>query len=295
MARENERYPVRTDPEVQRAAGLYQLGLPRVPVSGRTGELLGRGTGSSVEFQEYREYFPGDDVRHLDWAAYARSDTLMVRLYREEISPNTEVLLDTSVSMTTGESGQKRRLATQLTALFAMLAGQLGARTRIRLLGDEPSVPSLSVEELDRLADWPFTARRPLPDVLQSGGLRLQRQSVRVVLSDFLFPHDPERLLRNLAAASSSLWLVQILTRWEADPQPVGGRHLLDVETDFENDLLIDHQAIAAYRRRLVQLQESLLASCRRVHATLVTVVADEGLEAVCREPLMRSGILRTK
>src|SRR5207253_6925536 len=69
-----------------------------LPVAGRSGELLGRGTGSSVEFQEYREYLPGDDVRHVDWAAYARSDALMVRLYRDEISPRTEVLLDGSRS-----------------------------------------------------------------------------------------------------------------------------------------------------------------------------------------------------
>lgn len=284
-----------SDPDVQRAASVYQLGLPRVPVSGRTGELLGRGTGSSVEFQEYREYFPGDDVRHLDWAAYARSDSLMVRLFREEISPNTEILLDTSCSMTTGEHGQKRRLATQLAGLFALLAGQLGAQVKVRLVGDEQAVPSLTIEQLDRLGEWPFTARRPLPESLLDSGLRLQRQSMRIVLSDFLFPHDPDRLLRQLAAASSSLWLLQILTRWEADPEPLGGRHLQDVETEFENDLLIDAQAIAGYRRRLAQVQESLLASCRRVHATFTTLIADDGLAAVCREPLMRCGVLRTK
>src|SRR5512134_4097662 len=94
---------MRHDPEDQRAVSSYQLGIPRMPVAGRSGELLGRGTGSSVEFQEYREYLPGDDIRHVDWAAYARSDALMVRLYREEISPRVQVLLDASRSMTTGE------------------------------------------------------------------------------------------------------------------------------------------------------------------------------------------------
>src|SRR6187431_2513125 len=113
------------DVEVQRAVGSYQLGLPRMPVAGRSGELLGRATGSSLEFQEYREYTPGDDVRHIDWAAYARSDTLMVRLYREEISPRTEILLDASLSMTAGGAA-KPRVARQLAALFAMVSGRLG-------------------------------------------------------------------------------------------------------------------------------------------------------------------------
>ena len=98
------------DLEVQRAADTYLLGLPRTPAAGRSGELLGRGTGSSLEFQEYREYVPGDDIRHLDWGAYARSDMLMVRLFREEISPKTEILLDASRSMTSG-SGMKSRVA----------------------------------------------------------------------------------------------------------------------------------------------------------------------------------------
>src|SRR6476646_437313 len=96
------RHQMHNDPEVQRAADTFQLGLPRTPSAGRAGELLGRGTGSSLEFQEYREYVPGDDIRHLDWGAYARSDTLMVRLFREEISPRTEILLDASRSMASG-------------------------------------------------------------------------------------------------------------------------------------------------------------------------------------------------
>ena len=90
---------MRSDAAVRRAADTYQLGLLRVPASGRAGELLGRGTGSSLVFQEYGEYTPGDDIRHIDWAAYGRSDTLMVRLYREEISPRTEILVDASQSM----------------------------------------------------------------------------------------------------------------------------------------------------------------------------------------------------
>jgi uncharacterized protein (DUF58 family) len=63
------------DPEVQQAVENYQLGSLRLPSLGRSGELLGRGAGSSLEFQEYRQYVPGDDIRHLDWAAYARTDS----------------------------------------------------------------------------------------------------------------------------------------------------------------------------------------------------------------------------
>ena len=118
---------MRHDPDVQRVVNEYQLGLPRMPVAGRAGDLLGRGVGSSVEFQEYREYLPGDDIRHLDWAAYARSDSLMIRLYREEISPRTEILFDASKSMTTGQ-GVKELVTKQLVSTFAQLSGRVGGR-----------------------------------------------------------------------------------------------------------------------------------------------------------------------
>src|SRR5579863_10077366 len=147
-------------PEVQRAVDTFMLGLPRTPAAGRSGELLGRGTGSSLEFQEYREYVPGDDIRHLDWGAYARSDTLMVRLFREEISPRTEILLDASRSMTSGGE-LKSRVARQLAALFAVLSARLGGRPVVVPLEDGPAVP-LGLDELDRLSQISCSGRTNL-------------------------------------------------------------------------------------------------------------------------------------
>src|SRR5262245_28859639 len=181
-----------TDPEVQRAAEVFQLGLPRTPAAGRSGELLGRGTGSSLEFQEYREYVPGDDIRHLDWGAYARSDTLMVRLFREEISPRTEVLLDASRSMN-ADASHKPRVARQLAALFALLSGRLGGRPAVLPVGDGPLVP-LGLDGLEQLQSLAFSGRATLDELLASGRVPLKRQAVRIVISDFLFPHDPAAL-----------------------------------------------------------------------------------------------------
>src|SRR5258707_15104555 len=181
------------DPEVERAADMYHLGLPRNPAAGRSGELLGRGTGSSLEFQEYREYVPGDDIRHLDWGAYARSDTLMVRLFREEISPRTEILLDASLSMTAGGE-MKPWLARQLAAVFALLSGRLGGRPSIVPLEDGPPVP-LGLDGLDRLATLPFNGRTTMAELLGDHRVPMKRQAVRIVITEFLFPHHPHALI----------------------------------------------------------------------------------------------------
>ncbi|MGE3315753.1 MAG: DUF58 domain-containing protein [Planctomycetaceae bacterium] len=283
---------MRNDPEVQRAVAGFQLGLPRVPVAGRSGELLGRGTGSSLEFQEYREYMPGDDIRHVDWSAYARSDHLMVRLYREEISPRTEILLDASRSMRTGGL-VKGRVARQLTALFALLAGRIGGRPTIWPVDDTRPARPLSVEGLELLERLPFDSAGTLVDALEENAISLKRQAVRIVISDFLFPHDPAALVRRLAKEASTLWIVQLLNAWEANPSHLGGRRLVDVESHGEVDLFLDKRSISGYLERLGRLREELSRSCRRAHATFATVIADKGLLVLCREELSAAGMLR--
>src|SRR5688572_30654225 len=55
--------------------------------------------GFSVDFAEYRQYMPGDDIRRIDWKVYARSDRYYVKEYEGETNTNIYLLLDISASM----------------------------------------------------------------------------------------------------------------------------------------------------------------------------------------------------
>ena len=66
---------------------------------GAGGSRRSRQTGSSAEFSDYREYIPGDDIRRLDWNAYARFDKLFLKLFMEEQESQVTILLDASASM----------------------------------------------------------------------------------------------------------------------------------------------------------------------------------------------------
>ncbi len=283
---------MRTDPDVQRVVHSFQLGLPRSPVVGRTGELLGRGAGSSLEFQEYRPYLPGDDIRHLDWAAYGRSDTLMVRLFREEISPRTEIVLDASRSMTSG-SGAKSLVARQLAAALCLLCARIGGKPTLIVVNDARPMPVLGVDTLDQLSEKTFDAAIPFAAALDEGLIPLRRQAVRIVISDFLFPHDPDAFVRKLAGDASTLWAIQVLGEWEANPTPLGGRRMIDLESSQQSDLLLDRKTIAAYVERLRRLQESLARACRRSHAAWASLVAERGLATLCRDELCATGMLQ--
>ena len=66
---------------------------------GQSGEFVGAGTGSSMDFQDHRNYIPGDDPRHINWQAYARSGNYTMKQYREEVRPTIDLILDISPSM----------------------------------------------------------------------------------------------------------------------------------------------------------------------------------------------------
>ena len=64
--------------------------------------------GFGIEFAQYRSYDPGDDLRRIDWSAYARSDKLTIKLYREEINPHVDIFIDGSASMKLAETEKIR-------------------------------------------------------------------------------------------------------------------------------------------------------------------------------------------
>jgi uncharacterized protein (DUF58 family) len=279
---------MRNDPEVREAVASFEFGFTHQS-SRRAGEWLGRSTGSSVEFQDYREYTAGDDIRHLDWAAYARSNSLMVRMYRNEISPRTEVILDASRSMASGK--EKSRLAIQLTTVLTEISARLGGQPVVHRVADIPSAP-LSVTELDMLDDLPFDGRQTLVEVAAERMLPLRHRSVRIVISDFLFPHDPDRLIRVLARDAAALWLIQVLDPFEAEPESLGGRRLRDIETDERIDIFLDESSIAEYRRRLADLQQDLATSCRRAGGTLTTIISSQRMLSACANQLCECRLL---
>src|SRR5437016_12634625 len=80
--------------------------------------------GFSQEFAEYRAYTPGDDLRHVDWNVFARTEKAYLKRYRGETNCQVNILLDTSRSMKFGSHGmQKIEYAKFLAAALAYLAG----------------------------------------------------------------------------------------------------------------------------------------------------------------------------
>jgi len=275
------------DPDVLRLAERYRLGLRDTPHRGAAGERLGKGTGASLEFQDRRGYQPGDDVRHIDWRSYARTDQFLVRLYREEILPRVDVVIDGSRSMAVGD--EKARLAVDLAALVLVVARGSGFSARLVVASDRAEIV-----DLDRLLreGAEFESRLALPLALERAMPLLRPGTIRVLVSDFLVPADAAALVRPIAARAGGFLLLQVLGREDIDPPAGAALRLTDAESDEVVDLVLEPQTIRAYRDRLERLTRGLETECRRLAGRFLTLGASSTLENLCRSMLAREGVL---
>lgn len=263
-------------PELAQALAPYRVRLPRGSLRGPAGERLGSGTGASLEFMDHREYNPGDDLRHIDWRAYARSDRLELRLYREEISPWFDLVVDVSASM--NSTPAKARALSDLVDAFRSWAVQARGKARVLLSdGDELETPEL-----------PFT--EGLSETLRPRA-RLRHGSLRILISDFLIDIELAQEIRRLAAHCPCLYVIQLLDPWEAGPTTEGPRSLVDVESGERLSLDLAGHAVRRYRQRLQALTEEVERATRGLGGFFASIVADDP-RRMFREGLLPRGIL---
>jgi uncharacterized protein (DUF58 family) len=158
--------------------------------------------GFSVEFSDYRDYQPGDDLRHLDWRLYARSDRLCIKRYMQETNARFYILCDTSASMAyrgTGAWGSKLDVARILAAALTwFLLKQNDAAGLITLDPDHeapqfirpsqsPAQFGLMLRQLDALV--PAGGAR-LTRLLEHAVRLVHRRSVILFFSDLLEPSE---------------------------------------------------------------------------------------------------------
>lgn len=253
----------------------FRLELPRRVVHGLYGERFASGCGASLEFQDYREYRPGDDVRRLDWSAYARSDRLMVRLFRNEIQSRVDILCDFSASMLVPSDGGKEKAVLYLAGLLAEASFRASASVSLWAFGCDgterrrsgggggagasgkggwercfpysPSLPDFAFPDFGGCGS-------PLDGMEKAAGA-FSVNSLRIVISDFLWEESPETLLRGLGDSAGGVILLAVLSEEEMNPSLSGAVALTDAEdfprTSSPMELLIGPEERAAYLRRL--------------------------------------------
>src|SRR5450432_1892905 len=291
------------DPAFVRELEALRRRLQVMVQSGASGERAARRRGGSAEFQEHRPYAPGDDLRRVDWSAFARTGEPVLKLFRAEEDTVLRLLVDASASLAFGAPG-KLEVARRVAAAIGYLGLANGQRVQV-LVARERAGQSAG-RGLERVGvprrgrDALAALLRDLSEPLASGSADLARaldstlqQTARpgllVVLSDFFDPGPVTQALTRACAAGNQVALVQVLAREEVQPAYDGDFSLVDAETNAALELSMDATAIDAYVTRLAGLIEELRSWARKHRASYVRITNDEPLEGVVRRFVARA------
>ncbi len=253
------------------------------------GAYHSRFKGQGIEFDDFREYQPGDDVRFIDWNVTARMDDPYVRKYVEEREMTVLLLVDVSSSGDYG-SGEdsKRERAAEIAAVFAFSASQNQDKVGLAMFTDEVefylparkgSAQALRIvrEILNYEPRRRRTALEPALDLVVN---RISHRALVFIISDFITPNANlqfnggthqsavaypwERALR-AAATKHDIVAVQVLDPRELALPSVGRVCLEDPET--RQQVIVntsDPDVRQAYAERVIQMQDDLNMTFRR-------------------------------
>ena len=240
--------------------------------------------GQGMEFQEVREYVPGDDIRAIDWNVTARTGAPHVKKFTEERELTVMLLVDVSASNRFGSTAQlKRDLAAEVAAVLAFSAIANHDRVGLILFSDkvEKHVPPAKgathvlrvVSEI--LNAQPSSPRTDLEPALRYLNQVVRRRSVAFLISDFIAP-SCEHLLRVTARRHDLVSLV-IGDKRESALPAVG---LVDFEDAETGQRVVVDTAHAPTRRALLARQterrQALLRQLSRARSDAIELNAGE-------------------
>ena len=281
-------------------ASLERLSLQaRKIIAGKhSGERRSPNKWSSVEFADFRNYSSGDDFRHIDWNAYARSERLFLKLFMEEQDLLLTIFIDLSQSMDWGEPS-KARMAKQIAAAFAYLALTSFDRVAIGCCSDNLRVylpPLRGRAALKRV--WDFIAGLPcegntdLNKSLQDFGRYARGGGMSLVISDFMSPSGYEEALKYLQYLKQDVVVLQLLAPDEINPPLNGDLRLVDCESGEAREVTVTPLVLKAYQRKLQEYNEAIRNFCYQRNFGYLQLSSSDPLEDIILRSLPSAGIL---
>ncbi len=263
------------------------------------GERKSTRRGRSVEFADYRDYTPGDEIRIIDWNVFGRLDRLFVKLFVEEEEVTLYLLIDSSASMDFGQPNKlmyARKIAAALS--FISLSGY--DRVSLALMSDRLTGHRGPIRGRNQI----FQVFKYLQEIQAHGGTsigesllnfsaRRKKPGIVVIISDFLDPGDFTLALGRLQFQKHQLYLIQILDESELNPQTGGDVKLRDMETGQEKEVTITDDLLNRYRKAVEDHCDKIRSFCRRNGAGYILAPSRIPFEELVLEYLRAGRLLR--
>ncbi len=243
--------------------------------------------GFSVEFAEHRAYGPGDEIRHVDWKLYGKTDRYYIKQFEEETNLRSYLIVDTSKSMDFASEGiSKLEYASTLSAALTYLMLQQQDAVSLTLFDKEirsyvppRSVPghlNIILAQLEHASSGPETEIAP---TLHQLAEKIRKRGLIILISDLL--DDPQEVITGLKHFRHKKH--EVIVFHLIDPQ----EQLFDfsVRTRFRDlesgDVITTEpwQIQSAYQQVIADFQKLFKTECRKRNIDYVPVVTDQTLD----------------
>ena len=263
------------------------------------GERKSKRKGQSVEFADFRQYVPGDDLRFIDWNLFARLERLYLKLFLEEEDLHFYALIDTSTSMDFGEP-TKLQYSKQLAAALGFIGLCRADRVKIESLGTSSKKPGPTLRgrsSLWRMQEY-LDGIQPGENVSLSEGirnfcLRNSGKGILVLISDLMDKEGYEKALRFLVTQQMDVYLLHVLCPEELNPEIKGDLKLIDSEDDDIAEITVSRPLLEKYKRTLASFVDGAREFCTRRGMNYLMVSTETPVETLVANYLRKRGLVR--
>jgi uncharacterized protein (DUF58 family) len=263
------------------------------------GERRSKRKGQSVEFADFRSYVPGDDIRFIDWNTYARLDRLFLKMFLEEEDLHFYALIDASGSMDFG-TPSKLEYAKQLAAALGFIGLVRGDRVRVETLGQSPHAPGQTLRGrrslwrmLDDLAKIEPEETTSLAQGVKNFCLRNSGKGILLLITDLMDKAGYEAALRYLVSQNMDVYVIQVLSAEEIDPDIKGDLKLLDCEDADVAEITASAPLLARYKRTLNAFVEGARTFCNRRGMNYLMARTDLPVDQLVAGYLRKRGLVK--
>ncbi|HUP04341.1 MAG TPA: DUF58 domain-containing protein [Bryobacteraceae bacterium] len=255
--------------------------------------------GFSQEFAEYSIYNPGDDLRHVDWNVYARTERMFLKRYRGETNSPLTILLDASNSMQFGSHAVNKMDYSRFLAASLFYLAIHGQRDAAGLITFDDEIrnyirPSTRQGQLHRLLagleQAEARARTDFAKPMRYFREFLKRRGIVIVVSDFWEP--PESVVRTIEPLryhGNEVVLFHVLDPEDVRPTLNGPSILVDLETKDEMEVTPDF-AKTEYRGKIEAHLQDLQDRAQGAGMGYCRLITDRPLDDALREYLTLRG-----